>query len=442
MDNLEYVSPLGNGYFCNVKKYKDKVSKDKVAIKELKQEYIDNDDYKHRFKREIRITNELKKCDNIIDVLDSYTNYKKNDKIWYSMPCADYNLLKYIKKYNNQLTDEERINILDQVILAIEYAHSKDILHRDLSPNNILLFNDRDGKVVVKVSDFGLGKDYKSLSHLTVTADHGYGQFLYTAPEQRACLKNSSIKSDIYSLGKVAYFIMTGRSPENITQCKLSVVIEKAIKEDKEERFNNITEFKSSYEIVKNLIIGESNSSIDINSITIKEYIEKQNLVNWEEFDIVAKNAVVKEHLFYSYLYPITDYLLKDKNLIEYAKYCGDSIIYFFEAYTNKVKECTYMTGWPFRYTEDFGYLIREGYRVIDNDSVKLMCLKALWDIGVEGNEFKVESMIRDIIESGNIPESIVISFSAYISNSKKRIEFNSFYTNTIQKPIKQALNI
>ena len=116
--------------------------------------------------------------------------------------------------------------------------------------------------------------------------------------------------------------------------------------------------------------------------------------------------------------------------------------MYFFEVYIKSVIECTYTTGWPFKYTDSFGDLIREGYRVIENDSVKLMCLKALWDIGVEGNQFKVEDMIKDIIESGAIPESIVISFAAYIANSKKNIEINSFYANRIQKPIKQVLNI
>ena len=70
------------------------------------------------------------------------------------------------------------------------------------------------------------------------------------------------------------------------------------------------------------------------------------------------------------------------------------------------------------------------------------MCLKALWDVGVEGSQFKVERMIKDIIESGTIPESIVISFAAYIANSNQNIEINSFYYNTIQRPIKQALNI
>lgn len=442
MDNLEYISSLGNGYFCNVKKYKDKVSKDKVAIKELKREHMGNSDYEQRFKREVRIINDLQECDNIIEIIDSYLNYEYNGRIWYSMPCANFNLSNYISRHNNNLTDEQRLNIIDQVIAAIEHAHSKGILHRDLAPNNILIFNDIDGKLVVKVSDFGLGKDYNSLSHLTVTADNSYGQFLYTAPEQRKCLKDSSIKSDIYSLGKVVYFIMTGKSPENITQCSLSVVIEKAIKDDKEERFSDISEFKSNYENIKKLIIGESYSNVDINSLTIKEYVYNQKTIDWGEFNIVAKNAIIKENLFESYLYPLTEYLLKDNNLIEYSNYCGDSIVYFFEEYIKNVIECTYTTGWPFSYTENFGYLIREGYRLIENDSVKLMCLKALWDVGVEGSQFKVERMIKDIIESGTIPESIVISFAAYIANSNQNIEINSFYYNTIQRPIKQALNI
>lgn len=440
MDNLKYLSLLGSGYFCNVKKYKDKTSDLKIAVKELKREHMENEDYKKRFLREVEILYRLKDCSTIINIIDKSED---SDNLWYSMPCADNNLSKFIGQFNSKLCDKERLDILDQVISAVDYAHKNGILHRDLAPNNILLFTSKDNNIEVKVSDFGLGRDYNLLSSLTVTADQNYGQFLYTAPEQRKCLKNSSIQSDIYSLGKIAYYIMTGKSPENMSQCSLSVLIEKATKDNPKDRFNSLDEFKDSYEDVKKLIVGEIDIDINLNEMTVKEYIEKcKEGIKCEEFDIVVNNGIVKQHLFNCYLQPITNYLLEENNLETYYKYCGDSIEYFFDVYTKKVIECTYESGWPYYYTEYFGNLIYKGYYLINNDKVKLLCLKGLWDLGIEGNQFKVESMIRNIIQQGCIPDSILISFSSYISKTKKKVEFSTFYLDTIQKPIKTALKI
>lgn len=440
MDNLKYLSLLGSGYFCNVKKYKHKSSNLKIAVKELKKEHTENEDYKKRFLREVEILQKLKDCNNIINIIDKCDD---SNNLWYSMPCADKNLSKFIGESNSKLCDRERLDILDQVISAVEYAHKKGILHRDLAPNNILLFIGIDNKIEVKVSDFGLGRDYNLLSSLTVTSDQNYGQFLYTAPEQRECLKNSSIQSDIYSLGKIAYYIMTGKSPENMSQCSLSVLIEKATKDDPKDRFNSLDEFKDLYEDVKKLILGETDNDINLNEVTVKEYIEKRKQnIKLEEFNIVVNNGIVRHHLFSCYLQPITDYLLEENNLEVYYEYCEDSIEYFFDMYINKVVECTYESGWPYYYTEYFGDLIYKGYYLINNDKVKLLCLKGLWDLGIEGNQFKVESMIRNIIQQGCIPDSILISFSSYISKTKKKVEFNKSYLNIIQKPIKIALNI
>lgn len=141
------------------------------------------------------------------------------------MPFAPNNLHDYIKKYNNNLDLDVRLSLFNQILDAIELAHSMDVLHRDLSAYNVLLNENNQ----VWVSDFGLGKDYTNLSDQGYSSVPGYGSMMYVAPEQQDNLENATRKSDVYSLGKLLYFILTGRDPRTTNDIDMfSSLINKA----------------------------------------------------------------------------------------------------------------------------------------------------------------------------------------------------------------------
>ncbi|TDX42300.1 protein kinase-like protein [Halanaerobium congolense] len=111
-------------------------------------------------------------------------------------------------------------------------VHNKEIVHRDINPNNILIINDN-----INISDFGLGKDLDVFhSHRTVDT-HSFGQYAYCAPEQFMKLKDGNKKSDVYSLGSLINFIFT-RDPSN-KRHRLRSVVEKARNESPNIRFEN-----------------------------------------------------------------------------------------------------------------------------------------------------------------------------------------------------------
>src|SRR5690606_18074212 len=132
----------------------------------------------------------------------------------------------------------------------ISHAHSKSIIHRDIGPSNVLIFEDEKG-CWAKLSDFGLGKDSEAINY-TRTSMGGFGQALYMSPEQRDHLKDADERSDIYSLGKLLYFLMNGRDPVDIRGGDFNTVIRGAIQENPRDRYQSIEELNKEFQSIKN----------------------------------------------------------------------------------------------------------------------------------------------------------------------------------------------
>lgn len=102
---------------------------------------------------------------------------------------------------NNDLPEITKINCIRQILHVMTEVHNQDIIHRDLSDNNIFIISG-----VLKIADFGLGKDLNVFtSHQTVHTN-AMGQYFYCAPEQFMMLKDADKRSDVYSLGRVINF--------------------------------------------------------------------------------------------------------------------------------------------------------------------------------------------------------------------------------------------
>ncbi|MEW6857688.1 protein kinase [Streptococcus iniae] len=146
-------------------------------VKKLKNEYKQDSALKSRFKREFEIMQSLSQVNGIIKVY-----VFDESEFSYTMEKADFTLNDYIG--TNDLEMYQIFNLLFQILTIMSEVHSRDIIHRDLSPTNIFLCNG-----LIKISDFGLAKDSTANhSHLTVNTNN-YGQFYYCAPEQISGLK-------------------------------------------------------------------------------------------------------------------------------------------------------------------------------------------------------------------------------------------------------------
>lgn len=287
LDQYEHVGVIGTGYFSLVKLYKHKDSGEKVAVKVLKDELESNEDYVHRFEREVDLLKLMKGCENIIPLLD----YEFSDnKHLYVMPAADSNLVDYIAKHNNTLSTNDRLVLFDQVLSAIQQALSKGVIHRDISPRNVLLFETERGQPVVKVSDFGLAKNVEKDSGYTRSVVAQYGQMYYVAPEQYDKLKAATEKSEVFSLGKLLDFTLTGKTPVVAHQTDFKTVVERATQEEPSDRYATVSEFQNAYYRLKALLnIDDVNEEL-LTSVT---FTRTDGSIDWKNFHSFALN---KQH--------------------------------------------------------------------------------------------------------------------------------------------------
>lgn len=190
-DDLE---PIGNGGFANV--YRQKSTG--LVVKKLKDDYLTDTGIRSRFKREYNIT---KPCKMHLESFEFTHSMKEVALIQWSM--LKTTLDKYVKSFD--LTDDIKLNCIRQILHIMTEVHKRDIIHRDISANNIFIISG-----TIKIADFGLGKDLNVFtSHQTIHTN-AVGQFYYCAPEQFMMLKDGDKRSDVYSLGRVINFIMTG----------------------------------------------------------------------------------------------------------------------------------------------------------------------------------------------------------------------------------------
>lgn len=157
-------------------------------------------------------------------------------------PNPPLTMEQYVSKHG-QLSAEEAVELLIKIGRAVAYAHASGVIHRDLKPSNILLDKSNEPKIV----DFGLARLMrKEEANLTVPGEKllslGYG-----APEQESDASLSDERADVYGLGALLYFTITGQNPRYFREQDIPVplrdVVVKALATDKEQRWPSATAF-------------------------------------------------------------------------------------------------------------------------------------------------------------------------------------------------------
>ena len=295
-----------------------------IVEKRLKEECYADPGIVSRFKREYQITKSLGDIQGIIKVLDF------NEKqLSYTMERGECDLYSYIEE--NELDDAFRKNIVYQIATIMKKVHDRDKIHRDLSPNNIFI---RSG--LLKIADFGLGKDLNAFhSHQTMKTN-SVGQYYYCDPRQFMKLKDGDKQSDIYSIGKIINFVFT-KDPNNTSHYYYAVSA-KATALDPKYRYKTMEELIEGLQTVdkrasdkhfeerfnEKILNGEELDEEDVNyicSFSGEKMFKAIGSINFRTaFVSLGENGALDESVFLSKLEMLEDYY-KSKRFFNWNDY-------------------------------------------------------------------------------------------------------------------------
>ena len=271
-NRYEIIEQIGEGGMAIVYKAKCHLLNRFVAVKVLRDEFTNDEEFIRKFRRESQAAASLSHP-NILNIYDVGNEEIDNKSIHYIvMEYIDGNTLKELIKSKGKLSPSECVNYSLQIAEALQHAHRNHIVHRDIKPHNIMITKDNR----VKVTDFGIARAVTSST--VTTSSNVLGSVHYFSPEQ-ARGGYTDEKSDIYSLGIVMYEMVTGKvpydgespisvalkhiqeeikPPREIDQevpISIETIILKCVQKRQGDRYSNISDLIRDLKGVKNLDI-------------------------------------------------------------------------------------------------------------------------------------------------------------------------------------------
>ena len=256
----EVMEQIGEGGMGTVYKVCHPTLNRVMALKVLAKWLAKEEEMVERFLREAQVMANLKDHSYVVEVYDCG---EVGGMYYYTMEYIPLSLSEYIgeggvgseqtrkRRYKKRaLGVDESVSIIRDVLRGLDEIHGAGVIHRDISPQNVLLKELEGGRVRAKISDFGIAGVRGS--GLTKTGEGGIGKEVYVAPEQWESLKDADERSDIYSVGVLFYRLVTGRlpigrfkEPKEINKevsSELNDVILRAFSQDPGDRFQSAGE--------------------------------------------------------------------------------------------------------------------------------------------------------------------------------------------------------
>jgi serine/threonine protein kinase len=307
--NYKITRKIGSGGMATVYEAVHVKLDSKVAIKVLNPVLAANDGIRKRFEQEAKIMASLNH-EGITKVID-FDEDKNSLAI-----VMEYLNGQTLDEYINQkgaLNEDEAKSLFKTILEAFSYAHSKGIVHRDVKPSNIFITT--EGKV--KIMDFGIAKIIEDGANVLTQTGTQMGTPVYMSPEQVNDSKNIDHRTDIYSLGVMLWYMLSGKPPydgttlssfqifkhidsdplpEIIEHPTIDSIIQKATAKKCEIRFHGCDEFINAFSEIKNTSItnnGETTQIIekDKDSLPKPDSIQPKNNLNSFEKPIIKQET-------------------------------------------------------------------------------------------------------------------------------------------------------
>jgi serine/threonine protein kinase len=379
----EYVDdrPLGRGGFGEVWSC---VRADDGLPFAKKRLIDDSPEAAERFRREVRILSKLNHH-RVIKIEDTHL---EEPPLWYVMPLYGQSLADAIPGLKG---DRVRITkVFASILEGMQYAHAQGILHRDLTPRNVLLNADED----VVVCDFGLGRDTViGLTRATRTGDY-MGTQGYAAPEQVRDAKRADHRSDIFSLGRILAEMYTGEFPEGFYEFgalpdSAAMIVERATRPDPEARFQSVREMASAFSLLE--VGRRAGAKEELKDLSGQLLVQRAGS---EEQIAKLADLIVQ--------YSDETMLLHDVAVEIDGKIFSDLYRASPEAARLLVKQfcatCVSQT-WPFDYTDKIAGACSRLFRATDDTDIKALVTTTVLRVGVSHNRWYVMDVTAALVE-------------------------------------------
>jgi len=381
------ASKLGSGSFGEVYACTEEQGTDGLAIKFLKDEWLDNDEYRERFRTEARLQRRLKHP-HVLPIVDSKL---RAERPWIVMPRASSNLTDELERNDHDAL--WRLDIFRKVLEGMAYAHDQNVLHRDLKPCNVLFVDDEP-----MISDFGMGKNLASDATTRALTTHSpIGTLAYMAPEQYTDPANARKPADVYALGKLLWELVTHSLPRPwapdctiIEDPKLRSFIERCCEEEPSMRFRDAAEALRAWDSV----VGElapAGSPVEKAQELIEEWARTPpgpDIKVVRRLDALFHRCTDEEQLYFDLVPTLPRGLIA-----QYAVELPREFDELFRTYLSHIDG-----GLPFDYCDDVARLCAEVFDCASQDSLRKLAFQTMLRIGATHNRYPVADEVRSLL--------------------------------------------
>lgn len=253
---FDIIGKLGEGGMGIVYKAKDKKLNRIVALKSISSKYRSNTKIMIRFLSEARAIAKL----NHYNIVMIYDIIETEDETYICMEYIDGIDLSSLVEKKSKFDYEEATGICISIVEGMAEAHNKGIIHRDLKPGNILMKEER----IPKITDFGLVKEEKESESQTTMLGAVIGTPGYMSPEQRRDSSRVDKRTDIYAIGAIYYYMLTGDSPAVIKleglPRKIKKILSKSLEDNPKNRYQTVEEMSND---LKKILVSKTPLTVD-----------------------------------------------------------------------------------------------------------------------------------------------------------------------------------
>ena len=278
--NYKIIREIGSGGMATVYEAIHLKLDTKVAIKILNPVLAADNGIRKRFEQEAKIMASLDH-EGITRVLDFE---EEENRLAIVMEYLEGNTLDEYIKQNGALNEEKAKQIFTKILHAFQYAHDKNIVHRDVKPSNIFITT--EGKV--KIMDFGIAKIVEDGAKVLTQTGTQIGTPIYMSPEQIKDSKHIDLRTDIYSLGVTLWFMLNGKPPYDVTKDSTFEIFTKIVNNPVPKLSNNI--------IIDEIIRKATGKKADSRIQNCKTFIELLNNINVNE-EVKTENTKIIKNL-------------------------------------------------------------------------------------------------------------------------------------------------